>query len=99
MNIISIKQLLCALMALCLSVWASADTYTYDKLNRLTAISFSNGGGQAYTYDPAGNILSIATLMPNAGTPVCTLSTSPASLAAGDRRGAPALATPRPNAR
>jgi len=84
MNIISIKQLLCALMALCLSVWASADTYTYDKLNRLTAISFSNGGGQAYTYDPAGNILSIATLMPNAGTPVCTLSTSPASLAAGD---------------
>lgn len=67
MNITRIKQFLFAVLALCLSAWASADTYTYDKLNRLTAVSYSAGGGQTYTYDASGNRLSLASTPPSTG--------------------------------
>lgn len=42
-----------------LSAAAVADTYTYDNLNRLTAVTFANGSGQTYSYDAGGNLLSI----------------------------------------
>lgn len=35
-------------------------TYTYDFLNRLTAVDYGNGTSLAYTYDSAGNLLSMA---------------------------------------
>ena len=64
MNTIKIKQFLFAVMALYLSAWASADTYTYDNLNRLTAVAYTGGGGQTYAYDPAGNLLALASTPP-----------------------------------
>ena len=64
MNIIRLKQLLFTVMALCLSAWASADTYTYDSLNRLTAVTYTSGGGQTYAYDPAGNLLALVSTPP-----------------------------------
>ena len=60
MKITTIRQFLFGLMALSLSTWASgADVYTYDKLNRLTKIVYSNGASVTYDLDPAGNILAI----------------------------------------
>jgi len=60
MSIMQIRQLLFAVAALCLSALASAETYTYDALNRLTAVDYGNGTTIAYTYDAAGNRLSSA---------------------------------------
>ncbi len=38
------------------SASAATATYTYDKLNRLTSVSYDNGNSITYTYDAAGNI-------------------------------------------
>lgn len=38
---------------------AEAAEYTYDDLGRLTQVSYSDGSTIAYTYDAAGNILSV----------------------------------------
>jgi len=60
MKTTTIRQFFFGLMALSLSTWASgADVYTYDKLNRLTKILYSNGASVTYDLDPAGNILAI----------------------------------------
>lgn len=64
MNTTKVKPFLIAAMALCLSPWAAADTYTYDSLNRLTAVTYTSGGGQTYTYDPAGNLLALVSTPP-----------------------------------
>lgn len=37
----------------------SAASYTYDELNRLTKVTYEDGAIVSYTYDAAGNILSI----------------------------------------
>ena len=50
-----IKQILLVAMALCLSLWAHADTYTYDNLNRLTSVVYSSGPQITYSYDAVGN--------------------------------------------
>ena len=34
-------------------------SYEYDELNRLTAVRYSNGDVMRYTYDEAGNILTV----------------------------------------
>ena len=68
-------------MALCLAVGATAApvsvAYTYDALNRLTAASYADGGGVAYTYDGAGNRLSlVVTPPPNIDTTSTTTTTT-----------------------
>jgi YD repeat-containing protein len=41
-------------------VGATLDTlYTYDELNRLTSVSYGDGKVVSYTYDAAGNILTV----------------------------------------
>ncbi len=40
---------------------ASAVTYTYDSLNRLTSTTYDNGQTVSYTYDAGGNITSVST--------------------------------------
>ena len=60
MNANRVRHFLFALAALCLSAWAVGETYTYDKLDRLTAVAYPNGVGQTYRYDAAGNLLAIA---------------------------------------
>lgn len=37
----------------------SAASYTYDELNRLTKVTYEDGTIVSYTYDAAGNILSV----------------------------------------
>ena len=64
MNIIKIKQFLVVVASLCLSVWVSADTYTYDNLNRLTTVSYTSGGTKTYSYDAAGNMLATISTPP-----------------------------------
>ena len=56
---LNIAKLLLILVTLVLSpVVSAATTYTYDALNRLTAVSYTGGGGLTYSYDAAGNRLS-----------------------------------------
>ncbi len=57
-------------LSLCLSIGASADTYSYDNLNRLTAVAYDNGTGQTYSYDAAGNLLSMNSATVNTGTDI-----------------------------
>lgn len=64
MKATTVKQLLFAMASLCLSGWVCADTHTYDSLNRLTSVVYTNGGGQTFTYDAAGNILSVVSTAP-----------------------------------
>ena len=60
----SIKHFFLAVISLCLSFSSSADTYTYDALNRLTAVAYAAGGSQKYVYDPAGNLLELLSTPP-----------------------------------
>ena len=39
---------------------ATAVTYTYDQLNRLTRVDYGEGAYIEYTYDSAGNITSVS---------------------------------------
>lgn len=59
MKTITIKQFFFGLMALCLCPWVSAVGYTYDKLNRLTYVDYGGGKTITYSYDTAGNMLSV----------------------------------------
>lgn len=47
-----------------LSPAASAAQYKYDKLHRLTEVVYDNGTRVSYSYDPAGNILSVKKTLP-----------------------------------
>ena len=49
-----------------LSASAGAATYTYDALNRLTAVDYDNCDIVTYAYDPAGNMTSIITTVSTA---------------------------------
>lgn len=64
MKTVKIKQVLIACVMLCLSAWIKADSYTYDNLNRLTAVSYSSGGTKTYSYDAAGNMLATISIPP-----------------------------------
>jgi YD repeat-containing protein len=59
MNCTTVKHLFLVCVAFCLTPWANAANYTYDKLNRLTKVDYGGGKSITYTYDPAGNIASI----------------------------------------
>ena len=59
MRSIIVKHVVLASLSLCLIPWASADSYTYDLLNRLTRVDYGGGKSITYNYDPAGNIVSI----------------------------------------
>ena len=49
--------------------WASATTYTYDALNRLTAVDYGNGVTLNYGYDATGNLLTVTKVgSPSTGT-------------------------------
>ena len=45
------------------SLFATAETITYDSLNRVTQIQYDSGDHIAYTYDSAGNILTKTTVV------------------------------------
>ena len=60
MKLNSMKFLI-AFAALLASPLAVAATYAYDNLNRLTSVTFDSGPPQIYTYDAAGNMLSMTT--------------------------------------
>lgn len=49
--------MLCLVFSNAISV--AAETYTYDELNRITSVEYEDGQKIEYTYDDAGNILSI----------------------------------------
>jgi len=44
-----------------MSLNAQAMIYKYDKINRLTDVTYDNGNTIKYEYDPAGNLLSVLT--------------------------------------
>lgn len=53
-------KLLISLSILLLSPVAGAITYSYDASNRLTSVVYDNGQQVTYTYDAAGNMLTLA---------------------------------------
>jgi YD repeat-containing protein len=72
-----IKNFILCVITLFVSVWAVADTYTYDNLNRVTQVSFANGTAINYTYDAQGNLLTAAnnTLFTTPGAPTGVIAT------------------------
>jgi len=58
-----ITKLTLSVIISCLSLNAHAVIYQYDKLNRLTDVTYNNGNTIKYDYDPAGNILSVLTTL------------------------------------
>ncbi len=55
------SNLLIGALALAFSPWCTANTYTYDELNRLTGVIYDNGTAASYSYDAVGNLLVMAT--------------------------------------
>ena len=53
-------RLLVLLLTVSLFTAAHAARYTYDKLHRLTAVTYNGGDSVYYKYDPAGNLLSVS---------------------------------------
>jgi YD repeat-containing protein len=53
-------RLLVLLLTVPLFSIAHAAQYTYDKLHRLTAVTYDSGDSVYYKYDPAGNLLSVS---------------------------------------
>ena len=70
-------KFLISLALLLLSSWAGAITYTYDEANRLTSVTYDDGGKVAYVFDATGNISSITKNPPGAGA--TTTTTAPGS--------------------
>jgi len=54
-------------------------SYTYDALNRLTAVQYSNGKSLSYSYDAAGNITQIVTAGGVSPTPTPTVLPLPST--------------------
>jgi len=75
---------LSAIISCCdVSAATASTSYSYDSLNRLTNAVYSDGSGESYSYDPAGNKVSRITL---AATNLLdtTPPTVPANLATND---------------
>ena len=51
-----------AVIGLILTTSSYAATYTYDKLHRLTSVTYNSGQVINYVYDPAGNLISVENL-------------------------------------
>jgi YD repeat-containing protein len=66
-------MILAVLVVLCFVIqsFGLGEEFTYDSLQRLTSITYDNGGSIAYTYDTAGNRL---TLVSQASTPAATIT-------------------------
>jgi YD repeat-containing protein len=66
--VIKIKATIVASIVFLLLIWmalpAQAANYTYDDLNRLIEVEYETGQKVTYTYDAAGNILSIEVNIP-----------------------------------
>ena len=83
-KIFTVKALLGMVIAVLLfTLPASAVTYTYDSLNRLTSATYDNGQTVSYTYDAGGNITSVSTTS-NATTIVANASDNVVSLNTGN---------------
>lgn len=52
------------ILILSYSSYAATVTYTYDSLNRFTKVDYGNGFTEEYTYDNAGNRLSLLVKAP-----------------------------------
>jgi YD repeat-containing protein len=65
-NIISTANIaaLLLMLAFCSLASAATVTYTYDNLNRLTGVDYGNGSTEQYSYDAAGNRLSLSVEAP-----------------------------------
>ena len=64
--IAQIKTFLCLVILSCSYVGiASAASYSYDSLNRLTNVDYGNGSVISYTYDAAGNRLTYSGAVAN----------------------------------
>lgn len=78
------KQFLLALAITCASSLATAATYTYDNIGRLTSISYPGLGAINYAYDATGNltnILQVPLAAPGVTTSAATgISTTGATL-------------------
>lgn len=64
-------------LALCPQAFAESLSYTYDSLNRLTKVDYGNGTVINYTYDAAGNRLTLSSTVP---TVQITIDTTPMGL-------------------
>lgn len=64
---ISLTDLVFVLLISSLSSAATV-TYTYDSLNRVTSVDYGNGFTENYTYDDAGNRLSMDVVSPDIST-------------------------------
>ncbi len=53
------------MLAFCSLASAATITYTYDNLNRLTKVAYDNGVTEEYTYDSAGNRLTLTVAVEN----------------------------------
>lgn len=65
---------------------AATITYTYDNLNRLTKVDYGNGVTEQYTYDAAGNRLTLVAT----GNPLFSLSITKAGTGSGTVTSSPA---------
>lgn len=54
---------------------AATITYTYDSLNRLTSVDYGNGAAMTYTYDAAGNRLTLVSTHSDLTPPTTPLVT------------------------
>lgn len=66
-----------ALLLLTVAQPASAATYAYDNLNRLTSVTYADGSTIEYSYDAAGNILKVTP--PDSDPPTTTLEVAPSA--------------------
>jgi YD repeat-containing protein len=55
------------LLTLSGNAFATTITYTYDSLNRVTKVDYGNGFTEDYTYDAAGNRLTLTVTATEAG--------------------------------
>ena len=69
MKIRNIGGLVFALLAFGAASGAGAVVYTYDSLNRLTAVQYASGAQIAYSYDAAGNLTLISQMAAPATPP------------------------------
>ena len=64
---IFLSFLIVAILSNCNISLAATITYTYDSLNRVTKVDYGNGFTEDYTYDAAGNRLTLTVTAIEAG--------------------------------